>query len=706
MGLFDVGTPLSHEDTLKWAPYVRDHGITQFINLYKKEAKRKNDPFKWGDEIEYTLVNFNENKKEAKLSLTSRQVLEEIDGDCFKKNGIWTPEYAAFMIEGTPVTPYEGLNFVEVEENMRKRRKELRRFLKNGENLLCITSFPRMGCKNFTVPECEATPGTGLTKSRFYPDAAVCQIHPRYQNTTKNVLGRRGEKPFYNLPVFKDTNTKFPLDDCYKSEKNALPDHIYLDAMGFGSGYSCLQATFQASNINEARVLYDQLAPFCPIMMALTAAAPFHRGYITNIDTRWSVACNTHDCRTTEERGLVPLKHNKFVIPKSRYGSIDCYISPLGEIYNDSNVFYYEEDYKKLVNSGVDSLLAKHIAHLFIRDTISLFEENLYQNDEEETGHFENIQSTNWQSLRFKPPPPALGIGWRVEFRPCDLQITDFENAAVVCFLALLTRIILKYDLNFLIPLSKVDENIQRAQKPDAIIQQKFWFRKHIFQNKVNLKNGISKRNSKMKYRHINDKSKYSNGSHGALTNKQNGHFNVYTNEKLEAINGCVNNEKCTRELNSHMCKACENNNLMPERRISIGNGMENVKKYLAVANETDDNNRNTFEDNFVEMTINEILNGKKGSFLGIIPLMKTYLDNLDLNQANRSKINKYLNLMERKSTGELFTTAAWMRKFVTDHPKYRYDSIITEEINYDLLVMMQKIQNGEVTCPELLGDL
>jgi glutamate--cysteine ligase catalytic subunit len=26
----------------------------------------------------------------------------------------------------------------------------------------------------------------------------------------------------------------------------ALPDHIYMDAMGFGMGNSCLQVTFQA----------------------------------------------------------------------------------------------------------------------------------------------------------------------------------------------------------------------------------------------------------------------------------------------------------------------------------------------------------------------------------------------------------------------------------------------------------------------------
>ena len=93
---------------------------------------------------------------------------------------------------------------------------------------------------------------------------------------------------------------------------------------------------------------------------------------------------------------------------------------------------------------------------------------------------FQNLQSTNWQTMRFKPPPPKSTIGWRVEFRPCEAQITDFENAAYVCFIVLLTRVIITYGLNFLIPISKVDENMKRAQKRDAVLNQKFWFRKDL----------------------------------------------------------------------------------------------------------------------------------------------------------------------------------------------------------------------------------
>lgn len=181
------------------------------------------------------------------------------------------------------------------------------------------------------------------------------------------------------------------------------------------------------------------------------------------------------DCRTEEERGLKPLKENRFVIKKSRYDSIDSYLSEQGDKYNDIEVVYDKAIYDRLRANDIDHLLAQHIAHLFIRDTVSLFSEKVQQDDERDTDHFEvnlelnffvtflkenynlqNIQSTNWQTMRFKPPPPNSKIGWRVEFRPCEVQFTDFENAAIVCFVVLMTRVILSYQLNFLIPISKV----------------------------------------------------------------------------------------------------------------------------------------------------------------------------------------------------------------------------------------------------------
>ena len=56
-------------------------------------------------------------------------------------------------------------------------------------------------------------------------------------------------------------------------------------------------------------------------------------------------------------------------------------------------------------------------------------------------------------------------IIFRVEFRPMELQMTDYENAAVACFVVLLTRVILSYGYNMLVPISKVDESCDRIAR-------------------------------------------------------------------------------------------------------------------------------------------------------------------------------------------------------------------------------------------------
>lgn len=123
--------------------------------------------------------------------------------------------------------------------------------------------------------------------------------------------------------------------------------------------------------------------------MALTAASPFYRGYVSDVDCRWNIIAASVDCRTEEERGLKPLKNNKFRIKKSRYDSIDSYLSEQGAKYNDIPLTYDVEIYQQLLDNGIDKLLAQHVAHLFIRDTVSLFEEKIDQNDETDTDHFE-----------------------------------------------------------------------------------------------------------------------------------------------------------------------------------------------------------------------------------------------------------------------------------------------------------------------------
>lgn len=61
-----------------------------------------------------------------------------------------------------------------------------------------------------------------------------------------------------------------------------------------------------------------------------------------------------------------------------------------------------------------------------------------------------------------------------------EVQLTEYENAAFAVFVILLTQTIRKFDLKFYIPLSKVDLNMKRAQKKDAVLNQKFYFKTQL----------------------------------------------------------------------------------------------------------------------------------------------------------------------------------------------------------------------------------
>lgn len=629
MGLLSEGSPLSWEETKALAQHVREHGIEQFINLYARLKDRQGDVLKWGDEVEYIIVRFDDEKKETQVSLRARELLavlnEKEHADPTGVKSLWRPEYGAYMIEGTPGKPYGGLlaHFNVVEANMRYRRLEVAEMLPPGEHVMSITNFPRLGADNFTYPPAKPTPEdeSCAARSLYFPDEAIYPGHPRFKTLTRNIRQRRGEKVSIDLPVFRDKNTVIPVAGSLPEK----PDYVHMDAMGFGMGCCCLQLTFQACNIAEARTLYDQLTPMCPIMLALTAASPAYRGYLTDVDCRWNVISASVDCRTKEERGEVPLKNDRFRIYKSRYDSIDSYLSPAGEKYNDVPLVLDEKLYNRLREGDIDHLLAQHIAHLFIRDSVSLFSEKVHQNDEQDTDHFENIQSTNWQTMRFKPPPPNSPIGWRVEFRPCEAQLTDFENAAIVCFVVLLTRVILSYQLDFLIPISKVDENMQTSQKRGAVLTEKFWFKKNI------------------------------TGPPGAQTNN-------------------IGADQSHSEMNNH----------------------DNEHDAM-----TDDNG---MDDEYELMTIDQIINGK-GHFPGLVPLINSYLGSMDVDADTHCTIQQYLRLIQKRASGELMTTASWIRKEVTGHEEYKQDSVVSERICYDLLKKAKDIQDGIRPCPELLGS-
>jgi len=215
----------------------------------------------------------------------------------------------------------------------------------------------------------------------------------------------------------------------------------------------------------------------------LTAASPIFRGILVDTDCRWSVIESAVDDRTREERGLEPLLNSPFRIPKSRYASVSRFISERPEMrpeYNDIEAPINPKAFERLIEAGVDEQLALHVAHLFIRDPLVIFSELLQQDNSESSDHFENIQSTNWQTCRFKPPSLTSELGWRVEFRPMEVQLNDTENAAFAIYPILLARALLHFNLSLYLPISLVDANMARAQKRDAVRSELFYFRTNM----------------------------------------------------------------------------------------------------------------------------------------------------------------------------------------------------------------------------------
>lgn len=57
----------------------------------------------------------------------------------------------------------------------------------------------------------------------------------------------------YYISVFKDKRTPSPFVEAFPEDdgeaaRAALPDHIYMDAMGFGMGNCCLQVLSESLN--------------------------------------------------------------------------------------------------------------------------------------------------------------------------------------------------------------------------------------------------------------------------------------------------------------------------------------------------------------------------------------------------------------------------------------------------------------------------
>lgn len=200
-----------------------------------------------------------------------------------------------------------------------------------------------------------------------------------------------------------------------------------------------------------------------------------------------------------------------------------------------------------------------------------------------------------------------------------EIQITDFENAAFSVFLVLVTRAILSFDLNFYIPIKKVDENMERAHARDAVLDGKFYFRKDPFPARPS-----------------RSQSQVRGGG--------------------ERSNGAGLDSPSTRPSTP----------VIP------------------------------VEDEYEQMTIDEIMNGSSRGFPGLVPIVESYLDGVNVDITTRCELETYIDLVRKRASGELSTAASWIRDLVRAHPAYEFDSVVSDEIQKDLVAWVVAIGEQE----------
>jgi glutamate--cysteine ligase catalytic subunit len=402
--------------------------------------------------VECQIVSFDHNARKATLSLKQEETLEKLP-----KNGMYHPEFAKYMIETTPLKPFNSSikSLLEVEGDLRGRRQKINESLSSHERLLTLSVFPMLGTEPLTDPNVPEQPSLNID--------GVISDGP-YSLAKDNIQARSNHEPDIRVPTFRDTHTK-------------LPKHLHLNHILFGPGGCGLQATFQCNNLRDARVLHDQLVVLGPIFLALTAATPVYQGVLVDTDVRWNQTASAVDDRAEDELSQVA----------ERWSTAPMFLREGEDVTGVDDKLHpamrrrVKQDTEFLQEQGMDPVMASYFAHLHLRDPLYLSAKAGKHEEVTPDAVHKSICASVWSHVRLKlPEPDDSTMGWRVEFRPMEVQLTDSANAAVLIFLDLVRQVLSSEGngspLQLWMPLDLVKENMDRAHARNAVTEQKFWF--------------------------------------------------------------------------------------------------------------------------------------------------------------------------------------------------------------------------------------
>lgn len=674
--------PLPWEQAINHVEVFKEKAVRQFLAVWRKNRDREDSTLRWGEEVEYMLVDLSNG--DARVALCADEVLRrlgsETDSDDPVTGAGWRTEFGNMMVEGVTHPPFGWSleDVLKIEPALIWRRREVERVVKEVNptaGVVTLAAFPLLGVPGCTSPAAEPAPDGEITRSVLIPDEAASP-HPRYQTFQANYRKRKGCKvgafipregilESERLPRAEIEKLPFELARRDSRERDPLPGHIYMDAQAFGACQCCMQATFLTHNLRDARYLTDQFLVLAPLFLAATAATPFLRGFVADTDTRWQTFIQSWDDRCEEELST---------IRNSRTSSCDLFIGTKFEddadaaaAANDVEVPVHSASLKQLGDAGLDPILSRHVAHLLVRDPLMVFEHKMGLDDSTCTDHFEQLQGTNWGNVRFKPPPADGSIGWRVEFRSPEVQLTDFENAAIVAVIRLLTQVIMEEHWDLTIPMSLCDENDLASAARNAAGQGLFWF-----PAKLDASSSAS-----------NDACDDTAGGIGAASKRPRrpppiGEALAVGMEVCIKATGVVG---MIAESNGHACKVCGAWFHKDDIQILARHKVRRLK-------------------------LSEIFSGEDGIFTRCRKWLEAQVGRGMCSREVMEKLNSYMALFERRASGELPTPASFMRSRLQRHPAYKDDGVVPREFVHDLCKLATEINKVPESAAELLGSL
>ncbi len=255
----------------------------------------------------------------------------------------------------------------------------------------------------------------------------------------------------------------------------------------------------------------------------------------------------------------------------------------------------------------------------------------------------------------------SFGPGWRIEFRPLEVQLTDYENAAFAIFTVLLSRCIASQGHNFYLPMSYVEENMRRAQVKDAVRTERFFIRRNSIKSST---------------------------------------------LPPSAASEALKTTPCASSISESDCECIDCP--PPASMIPAIPTVPSRKYDIPSLREID----------IAELTMDEIFNGEKDlnrldRFKGFIPMLLEYINSLGCD--DRLYVTKellpYFTLLSDKAKADLPTTAQWMREKIlhppsplSETPLFTKEGVLNpQRVDY-LLRLCEDIGMGRIQCPELYG--